>query len=540
MFVLVDIEWSTNTQGDKSPTQLAALKVDEQWNVTDSFDSFIRPRDESFHNWKHVSYRGGDAKSFLHARNAHAVFTDFLSWLDDDDVLLWWFDESPVVFCDLVGKILRSNDEHRFVIISDYVHEYLAGQENSHGNAYKLAEARGINTNSKMNHCSANDVSVLQSLMKIIGYPQEWLLQPLVRKETKAAVQKDRAAHLCYRYDPSANMLHHRDCDKYDHADESIKGYPNFTAAIKKGYMLCSCCEREYLLELKERNQRIINKMNYTYIYSPESDIVHRYDCSLMLSARSIMGTKHYKTISKMGLIPCEVCNPTRSEVHIQISQYEKEKQIMDEVIQSPASDVSKAIRRQKTAVQDRERLLENNDLTQQEMDDIYTLTQPRFAFWAARGYTTFHQRYCPKLNDISELKGFSTFSDATRAGFRPCRHCKPSAKQDLTLSIPITSKQRNNERIEDLEPLCRAAEYTFRYEQQYFCLETPAGKWRIDMQSAPIKLKHINLVKSPNEVDYHDQPRLFLSFVDVFEYIKRHDEDLMRKIDFVEDGEHL
>jgi len=36
--------------------------------------------------------------------------------------------------------------------------------------------------------------------------------------------------------------------------------------------------------------------------------------------------------------------------------------------------------------------------------------------------------------------------------------------------------------------------------------------------------------VKSLNEVKYHDQPRLFLSFVDAFHYIKRHDEELMRK----------
>ena len=44
-----------------------------------------------------------------------------------------------------------------------------------------------------------------------------------------------------------------------------------------------------------------------------------------------------------------------------------------------------------------------------------------------------------------------------------------------------------------------------------------------------PIIVDHINYVKEPkNSEKYHRQHRLFLSFSDTFEYIKRHDMTLI------------
>lgn len=33
MYVLVDMEWITNPHGNHCPTQLAAARVDAQWNI---------------------------------------------------------------------------------------------------------------------------------------------------------------------------------------------------------------------------------------------------------------------------------------------------------------------------------------------------------------------------------------------------------------------------------------------------------------------------------------------------------------------------
>ena len=530
MFVLADIEWNTNEQRVKSPTQLAAVKVDEQWNIVDRFNSLIRPRDESFYDWKHISYKGANADSFLNARNAYGVLSDFLRWLDEDDILLWWREKSAKLFRRLVGNIFKQTDEHRYVVVCDYVYEFLRGQPFSHGSAYEIAEGRGIDTLSRLENCAVNDVRVMQELLRYIAYPQELMLKPFVPSEKAPSVQVRANADQRYQYDPSANMIHILECDKYDHSDMTVKGYPNFKTARKMNYLICECCKNDYQAELREKNRKIVDNSQYTYIYTPTSNVFHRWDCELILDAKTIMGTRHYSTVIKTGRIPCKTCEPTATDRHRQLSPYARQMQLLNEVTQSSTGEMSKALHRQWVAAKDREELLNDPSLSQQEISDIYTLTQPRFVFWAAKGYSFFHHRGCPKLRGVSELKGFSTFRDATRAGFRPCRQCKPSANQDIHLSIPITSTQRNNDTIEEIEPLCRDAGYAFSYESQYFCLETPVGKWRINTSTSPIKLQHINLVKSLNEVKYHNQPRLFLSFVDAFHYIKRHDEELMRK----------
>ena len=108
MFVITDLEWITNSNGHHSPTQIAAIRVDEQWNTIDEFNSFIRPRDAEFHIWNHVAYTGGKATDFLLARNAHNVLDAFQEWLNADDVILWWYSESEKLFKKIVSLILKT------------------------------------------------------------------------------------------------------------------------------------------------------------------------------------------------------------------------------------------------------------------------------------------------------------------------------------------------------------------------------------------------------------------------------------------------
>ena len=77
MFVIADIEWVTLENGFQTPTQLAAIRVDEFWNETDSFSSFIRPKDSSYHQWNHVAYTGGAPSEFLRAKSAFSIFSNF-------------------------------------------------------------------------------------------------------------------------------------------------------------------------------------------------------------------------------------------------------------------------------------------------------------------------------------------------------------------------------------------------------------------------------------------------------------------------------
>lgn len=159
-------------------------------------------------------------------------------------------------------------------------------------------------------------------------------------------------------------------------------------------------------------------------------------------------------------------------------------------------------------------------------------LSQPGYAFWASKGYRTFHRRNCSKITGLSLLRGFPRYQDAVYAGYSPCRHCKPSPKQDVVFSIPITNQERCGETADTLIRLCTEHCLPFEYDMRYFTLQTMAGKWKIDMNARPVRLEHINLVTEPgNKKKFHTQPRLFLSLQDTFDYIMRHDGKLIEEM---------
>ncbi len=529
MFVLADMEWMTNTKGHYSPTQIAAVKVDENWNEIDTFSSFIRPRDMAFHEWEHVAYTGGTATDFLHARKGYNVFTSFFEWLSEDDIILWWYLESECLYKKLIKIIAKIDDTHKMVSINKYVAEHLSGQLNARGNVYKVAEGQGIVFDKKLKHNSANDVKVMRELMLFIQYPQELLLKSLV-KAKRDPKPNSHGEDLPYQYDETTNIIHIKGC-KHIGENAVLRGYSILKTAFRKGYVPCECCKEDYRNGLRERNIDIIDRTAYTYLYSPDSKVYHKYTCGLILAAKTIMGTRTYEAILKTGKNPCKVCNPTPTDVYRPLPIQYKEKLLSKKKIDRfLSSDDAKAVKRQRGIAAERKAKLANEGLTDAEIKDIYTLTQPEFAFWAGKGYRNFHIRSCSKLKKLSNLKGFKTYNQAVRAGFTPCRTCKPTEKHDVNISIPIGNRLRADEKIEDVEIMCKEAGFSCHTESEYCYIETSVGKWRISIGTSPVKLEHINIVKDPMATAYHRQPRIFLSYIDTFDYIKRHDEQLAKK----------
>lgn len=529
MFVLADMEWMTNENGHFSPTQLAAVKVDENWNIVDKFESFIRPRDTAFHDWEHVAYTGGTATDFLHARKGYNVFTTFNEWLSEDDIILWWYSESEVLYKKLINIIAKITDNHKMVSINRYVAEFLSGQPQSRGNSYKVAEGQGIAVDETLKHNSANDVKVMQELMSIIEYPQELLLKP-TEKSKKSSEPQSSGENLPYQYDVATNKIHKKGCKHLENC-EITKGFSLLKSSFRKGGVPCECCKEEYKKEFRERNIDIIDRTAYTYVYSPDSEVYHKYTCGLILSAKTIMGTRTYKAILKTGKKPCKVCNPTPTDVYKPLPPQYKENRLKKKKIHKfLSSEDAKAVKKQRGIAAERKTKLENTSLTETEIKDIYTLTQPEFAFWAGKGYQTFHLRSCSKLQELSNLRGFKTYKQAVRAGFTPCRKCKPTAKHDVNVSIPIGNRIRIDEKIEDVEIMCKEAGFPCYMEGSYLYIETSVGKWRINIGTSPVKVEHINIAKNPMAKTYHKQPRIFLSFIDTFDYIKRHDTELAKK----------
>lgn len=528
MFVIVDMEWVTNRACHYAPTQIAAVRVDENWNTTSEFSSFIRPRDSSFYDWRHVAYNGGKAPDFLDAKNAYLVLTDFLNWLHEDDVLIWWHTESQNLYEKLLGFILKADSAHKSIAIWKHIGAFLSGKTITKGSPYKLAAACNVDVSAYTQHCSKDDVKVLQKLLSTLQYPQEQLLDPppkIEKKEPSSLLYY----YLPFQYDAATNTIHKLGCEQI--AGKETHGYPHLKTALRKGHKPCSCCTTEYRQALRERNADTIRRTQYTYIYTPDSPVFHKHTCGMVLYAKSILGTRKYNTVIDTGRMPCQRCCPTANDAARPLPVRQKRISYKEPapVIMMPKG-AEKALKRQQIAIAERNQKLNQEGLTEAERNDIFTLTQPRFAFWAAQGYQSFHTHSCPQLRNLSNLRGFSTFKDATQAGFTPCRKCHPTAKQDIIVSIPFTNRVRMNETVADLEELCIVYGYPCSQEGDRFYLETAVGKWKVYTNTSPIKLGHINLVQTPNEIQYHQQPRLFLSFTDVFDYIKRHDEVLLKK----------
>jgi len=523
MFVIADIEWITHEDGLKAPTQLAAAKVDSSWNEKETFFSFIQPKDNMYLDWTHVAYTGGTSIDYLLAPKVSNIFKKFLSWLKPNDIILWWYKESEKVYQNIIETVLKQKENHKMVSIKEYVRTYLECEPFTGGSSYAVAEQQGVDLRNELRHYSVNDVRVMRELLSKIKYPQKRLLDPFAN--TKAEWKRD---NLPFQYDPVTNKLHRRDCQSI--TGVKTIGFATLLTPIKRGYSSCVCCREEYRNALFERNQSIIEKSQYTYIYTPESNKFHKYNCHLMHHAKSIMGTQTYDAVAKTGKVSCKICNPSPLDVRNSVSAKAKETRLVNKIEKSLSREQLKAVKRQKAAVKERELALQRTDISDVEKDDIYTLTQPRFAFWASKGYQNFHLHSCSKLQSINHLIGFSTYSEAIHAGYSPCKKCKPTAKHDIHISIPITSKIRFDEKLSDLEKLCADANYEYKAQSKYLYITTPAGKWRINISSTPITVDHINLIITPHESKYHEQPRLFLSFIDVFNYIKRHDDELLRK----------
>ncbi len=530
MYIIADIEWVENKLNKQSPTQLSAIRVDAEWNIVDEFSAFIRPMDSSFHDWNHVAYYGGTPEDFLYAKGCYNVLDAFEKWLAEDETICWWYKPSRDLYTKLNRIVLKNSNQRSTVILSEYMLGFLDGQGHVKGSAYKLAKARNIEV-PEVEHNSYNDVIAIANLLKGVGFPQEALKEPPIKPEPK--YNHPKSDQLEYQYDVTNGLLHRKGCP---HIPEGVDmlGYSKLLGCIRKGYKPCSCIREEYRQAKRDKVIDEINRSQYTFMYAEGGKVFHRYDCHLLQNANHVLGTIKYETIAKKGLRPCKVCNPSPNDLtnplvaKLNVKKMlapSKKKKVQNWLTRSEMTAMTRLEQSQK----ERFSGVLQTEMTPQERADLFTLTQPRFAFFAARGYRNFHLRNCTRFEGKSDIRGFATYAKAKRAGYTRCRHCKPTDRFDIKVSIPIDNKVRSDETIEDLMTLCVQYDYEYRAYSGYFELQTPVGKWRIDTTARPVTVEHMNLVKHPNSHRYHQQHRIFLSMLDAIRYIHKHDYNLER-----------
>ena len=381
-------------------------------------------------------------------------------------------------------------------------------------------------------HFSKNDVVAIVNLLKGIHFPQKDLLLPPKKLAPKYNLPKSERCE--YQYDATNSLLHKIGCPLMPEGIDRL-GFSSLVVPVKREYKPCDCVKDELRIAKRQKVIDEINKTPYIFMYTENGSIFHRRDCGLLHNAKRILGTVRYDTVIKKGLRPCKICNPSRSDAKrpkpkriILPNKPIKLKNSKPRKPSLPRPEMNAMIRLEQSQ---KERLSKSllTEMTAQEKNDLITLTQPGLAFFASKGCKTFHVRICNRIQGKSDICGFDTFAHALRAGYKPCKYCKPTKKQDIVVSIPIDNKIREDESIGDLEALCNKYGYSYINNSEKFELETPVGKWIIHIAKMPIIVEHINLVKEPRCKKYHKQHRVFLSMLDALQYIRKHDLNLMK-----------
>ena len=517
MYVVADVEWAFNKSEKRSPTQLTAVRVDAEWNVVEKFTEYIKPADSSFHEWSQVAYNGGMPEAFLYARSCFAVMKAFEKWLKANDVLCWWFEESKRMFNETYSMMLKKEHGLRTVILSDYMVDFFKWKGRQIVSPYILARDRNIDV-PDLTHDSENDVTAILNLFKGVGFPQELLARsPKIPPPPPLKISSIKNP---YYYDVQSRLFHKKGCTLLSEQTKGF-GFDSVSSGIKKNFRPCECAKKDYRQFYQARAKKLLSRLSYNYAYSPTSNVFHRVSCKHLYNAHNISGSTKYETVVKTGRRPCKVCNPDP------LCDLNEKQRYVNRAL---SGSEQRALVRHKESQKERFSVASNKILTEQERKDFLTLTQPNLVFFASCGCQNFHTMNCSKLKGKTEIRGFGSFADARRAGYTPCRSCRPSKKLDVKVSIPITSKVRQTETLSELKRLCASWGYSYSLDNKFFKIETMVGKWKIYIFSRPVVVDHVNLVVTPNSDEYHRQHRIFLSLVDAFNYIHRHDDSLLQK----------
>ena len=516
MYVLADIEWIENKAGKISFTQVAMIRVDKDWNIVRSISRRIKPKDESFHHWKHMAFTGGTITDYMTAQDSIHAFDDISHWLWPSDIICWWTPDSM----DWVQKLVPTIT-NRQIVIAERVANYV-GKKPS--NAYTLGKHLALESPGEK-HNSKNDAEMMRRVLEAIRFPQ-----PIPEIITPAPQKSETySANYSFTYiaDYQKKIIHKKGCPHLL-ASGSHSGYNELKKIIGKGFLPCDCVKADYRAAQRKRTQEIISNSEYAFIYAPNSNVFHRRECKIMLAAKTVWGSIHYDKCIQKNLRPCKCCNPLpEHETLKHVASRQKStgtKQVPINANHTPAYE-QRAIKRHRQAQEQRRAFVANTSLSTEKRDDLFTLSQPAYAFFAAKGYDSFHLRHCKKLSGLNNIKGFGMYHEANRAGYRPCKCCKPTSKHDILVSLPIYSTERFNESIDDLKKLSAQANIQYWEDSGLCYMKTNVGIWRVNTNHTPYRLEHINLIKTPhNRTEFHRQPRLFLSLADVIRYIKRHD----------------
>ena len=543
MLVIMDMEW-VDWFGRISPSQLAALRVGDDWKEIASFQKLICPElDWRKTDWKHVAFTGYQRDDFLRGSDASSALALLDVWLRADDVLCWWSAPTAETFAFVWKNLMHEPVPYSMRLVAPAIKEELLGRGlHEKGSAYGMAKAAGLEI-TEQEHCSVDDVSMIRRLLRELPADPEKIRNvakassDVTVRVVKPIVRSEYNPSLRYVLDKTNKRAHILSCGLIP-SEAELRSMGTIDGVVRSKYPPCDCCSEEYWVFSAVRARESIRKRQLNYIYSDKSGLFHKPTCVHVqhMPYYTIHGAVRYETALWSGHRPCGFCKPGPEDEKepLHIREYKEDifskttvigRKKKEELNKPAKSSISRyemnALKRQEQAKKEKAKMSDN--LTGVHSRDAFVLTQAGFAFWMAEGYQTFHLRNCPKLNGLSHLHGYARFNEAYRFG-RPCKYCKPSPANDIIASVPMNQQIRPEETVEQIDALCESLGLKHESKIDAYYIETPVAYWKLMVGTFPLEVHHM-----PKDADYyHKQHRTFLSMTDTVEYIRRHDDVLL------------
>ncbi len=236
-------------KGEKYLTQLSAVRTDSNWNPIASLEIFVKPAAVCFKEPGHVAFGGHSIDLYKNAFPESEAIQDFNDWLEPDDEVWVWAKTNLQYLSDLWNKHLGG-----FIpktrATANKVRDLAVRGKRAGGNLYAILACYG-GLPPYPEHLASNDTETMRQLFITLGITPALF----AKKPPKAPAPR-----------PSQ----------------------------------------------REKNQRTIDKSQYNYLFLKGSEVFHRRECKICLSAQSegnILGSVHYETAAREHR-PCRLCKP--------------------------------------------------------------------------------------------------------------------------------------------------------------------------------------------------------------------------------------
>lgn len=274
-----------------STTQLAAMRVDENWVRKDTFHRPIEPLGPSFHLWQDPAFTGYSPQEFLNAQNAYLVLRSFENWLSPDDILCWWNQNEKELFVKFYSMTKKTALPHKMLDLKAYFHMAIQDSITLKGNAFKLCSLRGIPTTGK-EHCSLDRVYAMSSFLHTVSFDQKLLLNPPQERviEREYDPQKGHA----YVYQPDSGLFHQTGCSGINQ-NSKMEGFGSLAGCMRRRFKPCPVCTlKDANAWRRQHNKDSIERSAYKYVFAQNGKVFHTTSCALVLNAKIISGCSAY------------------------------------------------------------------------------------------------------------------------------------------------------------------------------------------------------------------------------------------------------